>query len=328
MRADRADDVVQQAMFAAWTALLGGAEITELRAWLHRVVHNAALDTVTKRGYDHEEIPDLTIAPALTDELAEGRLDARAALAAIAALPDGQRRALTLTAIEGQSGHDAALAMGMSESAMRQLVYRARSGIRAAVTAITPLPLVTWMVAGGGESATPAAVGLGAASGAATVAKVAAVIGGAAATLGATHALQGHHHARHTRNAPTSQAAMTTADRGRVTGGLAVQQGVADTQLAGGQHPQGGQNGSSQQGSGGNAGQQSGSQNAAGGTGSQQSGAQQQSATTEQTVTGRSGTTNASQQQPSNQGTSGTSSGQSGSDRSPAPQNGQSGNGN
>src|ERR1035437_9713389 len=50
VRADRADDVVQQAMLAAWTALLAGAEITDLRAWLHRVVHHAALDTVTKRG--------------------------------------------------------------------------------------------------------------------------------------------------------------------------------------------------------------------------------------------------------------------------------------
>ncbi len=74
-------------MLAAWTALLGGTEISDLRGWLHRVVHNVALDTVTRRGYDDSVIPDSLIAPARTDELAEGRLSAASALAAIAALP-------------------------------------------------------------------------------------------------------------------------------------------------------------------------------------------------------------------------------------------------
>ncbi len=359
VRPDRADDVVQHAMLAAWNALLAGAEISDLRAWLHRVTRNAALDTINRRGYDDRDIPDSSIAPSRTDELAEGRLSATAALTAVAALPEGQRRALTLTAIEGRSGHDAALEMGISESAMRQLAYRARSAVRAAVTAVTPLPFVDWLVEAGGVSATPA-VGL-AGGAAATVAKVVAVIGVTAATLGATHALQQHHHARHAPNAPTSPTAATPADRGRQVGALGVQQGLADTQFSAGQHPNGGQNGSSQQGSGGNAGQQSGSQNAAGGpggnqgnggaigssqqgsggnagqqsgsqtaargTGGQQSGAQQQSAATGPRVTAPSGPNNGSQPQQSS-GTSGTSLGQSVSDRSSAPQNGQSSNGN
>ncbi len=93
VRADRADDVVQHSMLAAWTAMLDGAEISDLRGWLHRIVHNTALDAVKRRGYDDSEIPDSAISPSRTDELAERRLDASSALAAIAALPESQRRA-------------------------------------------------------------------------------------------------------------------------------------------------------------------------------------------------------------------------------------------
>src|SRR6202011_1090176 len=69
VRPDRADDVVQHAMLAAWSALLAGAEISDLRAWLHRVTHNAALDTINRRGYDDSNIPESSIAPARTEEL-------------------------------------------------------------------------------------------------------------------------------------------------------------------------------------------------------------------------------------------------------------------
>ncbi len=340
VRPDRADDVVQQAMLAAWIALLAGVELSDLRAWLHRVVHNHALDTVNRRGYDDGDIPDSSIAPALTEELAEGRLSAASALAAIAALPESQRRALTLTAIEGRSGHDAALEMGISDSAMRQLVYRARSGVRGALTAVTPVPLINWLVAAAGAPATPAAVGLGAAgAGATTVAKVIAVIGVTAATLGATHALQGHHQRRDTGHTTTSQVQTTTAERGGPADGLGVGQASVNEQptlaannaagqLAGKQHLDGSQHGSSQQGSGNNAGHQSGSQRAAGGVGDQQSGTQQRSGTTQRKASSLSGTNNESQLQQSSPVTGGTSSGQSGANLSLPHQNGQSSNGN
>ncbi len=334
VRADRVDDVVQHAMLAAWTKLLGGAEISDLRAWLHRVVHNAALDTVTRRGYEDGDIPDATIAPARTDELVEGRLSAASALAAIAALPGSQRRALTLTAIEGRSGRDAAMEMGISQSAMRQLVYRARSGVRAGLTAVIPLPLVTRLIAAGGAPPAAATVGLTAAGGAGAIAKVVAVVGVTAVTLGTTHALQGHPQPRHTRKAATSQAATIIAERGP-TAALAAPQASVNQQStpagrdAAGQHGEqhqtgdhsgssaGGQNGSSavgqngasRQGSGNNAVGQSGSQraaggtgNAAGGSGSQQPASQHQPGTTQRIVTAPSGTTHGSESQRSGPG--------------------------
>jgi RNA polymerase sigma factor (sigma-70 family) len=331
VRPDRADDVVQHAMLAAWSALLAGAEISDLRAWLHRVVHNSALDTVSRRGYNDGDIPDSSIAPARTEELAEGRLSAASALAAIAALPESQRRALTLTAIEGRSGHDAALELGISESAIRQLVYRARSGVRGAVTAVIPLQLINWLVAAAGAPATPTAVVLGVAGGgAATVAKVVAVISVTAATVGATQALEGHHQRGHTHVA-TSQAATPTTERGGHASGLGVAQASVNElptsatnnaagQLAGEQRRNGGQIGSSQQDPSNNADHQAGSQRTTGSTGNQQSGTQDQSGAAQQHTTSTpSGTNYGSQPDQGGQGNGGTSS---------APQNGQSSNGN
>jgi RNA polymerase sigma factor (sigma-70 family) len=357
VRPDRVDDVVQHAMLAAWNALLAGAEISDLRAWLHRVTHNAALDTISRRGYDDGEIPASSIAHTRTEELAEGRLSAASTLAALAALPEGQRRALTLTAIEGRSGHDAAVEMGISESAMRQLVYRARSSVRSAVTALTPAPLIDWLVTAAGAPATPAAISLGAAGGGgATIAKIVAVIGVTAATLGATHALKTPHHPRRTRNVPSSQTGTTTADRGRPPGRLRFSINAQLTasanntigQLAAEQHRNGGQTGRSQQASGNNAGDQSRSGNAVGADGSQQSGTQQQSGASQHDLTTPSGANrqsgtqqrsganqhdviaspganSGSQRQQSSQANSGTVSGQSGATESPALTTGQSG---
>lgn len=234
VRPDSAEDVVQQALLAAWSALLVGTDLTDLRAWLHRVVHNAALDTIAKRGYGDSELPDVSPASTLTEDLVEGRLSAVAALAAVAALPEDQRRALTLTAIEGRSGRDAARAMGISESSVRQLSCRARSGVRTAVSVLTPLPLVNWLIESGGASTTPVAVGVGGAGGAATLAKVLTVIGTSSAALGAAQAFRVHDHRPPARHAPASQSrhapglsspppgsvsiAAVPADQGRHTG--------------------------------------------------------------------------------------------------------------
>jgi len=206
VRPDRAEDVVQQAMLSSWSALLDGAEVREVRAWLHRIVHNAALSTITKRGYDEVEIPESTAAPTLTEELAAGRLSVAEALAALARLPESQRAALTLTAVEGHSGSHAAQAMGLSENAFRQLVYRARSSVRSAISTITPLPLLNWAEGGAGA---PEAVGIGLGS-LATTAKIAAAV---IAVTGASIELTARPHTQHHSSATHAQN--TTLQPGR-----------------------------------------------------------------------------------------------------------------
>ncbi|MGI8428032.1 MAG: sigma-70 family RNA polymerase sigma factor [Solirubrobacteraceae bacterium] len=307
VRADRADDVVQHSMLVAWTALLDGAKISDLRGWLHRIVHNAALDAVKRRGYDDSEIPDSAISPARTDELAERRLDAASALAAIAALPKSQRRALTLTAIEGRSGEDAAAEMGISDGAMRQLVYRARSAVRGAMAALIPLPLLSRLIAAGAPpTATAVALGTAAggattAAGGATAAKILAVVAMTATGVGATHALQGHDHPGRTR---TSATATLTAPAERSTPAAPLS---ARARPAGSQHQASAQNGPSQQGSDDHAGQ----------PGTQQHG-----------TSGRSRANGGSGAQQGSQTLRTVPSGQSGATQSPARQDGQSGSGN
>jgi DNA-directed RNA polymerase specialized sigma24 family protein len=50
----RVDDVLQQSLTRAWLALGRGVEVREPRAWLHRIVHNAALNAIrSQRLHSH-----------------------------------------------------------------------------------------------------------------------------------------------------------------------------------------------------------------------------------------------------------------------------------
>jgi RNA polymerase sigma factor (sigma-70 family) len=177
----RAEDALQQALLAAWTALQRGDDVRDLRAWLHRILHNTALNALRVSGYDHEDLREaLSLADAPQEEL-ERRMVMRRTLAGVAALPDRQREALLRTAVEGRSQDEVAAALGLSQGALRQLVHRARTTLRAAATALTPLPLATWL-ATAGERAEPLAgriselaAGAGSAGAGATLAKVGVV---------------------------------------------------------------------------------------------------------------------------------------------------------
>ena len=140
----RAEDVVQQSFLSAWLALQEGTEVRDVRSWLYRIVHNAAVNACKRRGYDHEELrEDLRGGDAPEQEI-ERRLAAREALTQIAALPPMQRQALMGVAVDGDSQHDVARALGVSDTVIRGLVYRARTTLRGALTGLTPAPLATW----------------------------------------------------------------------------------------------------------------------------------------------------------------------------------------
>jgi RNA polymerase sigma factor (sigma-70 family) len=144
----RAEDALQQALVAAWTALQRGDEVRDLRSWLYRIVHNTALNALRGNGYDYDELEDtLRITDAGDDEL-ERRAVVRQTLASLAALPDRQREALLRTAVSGYSQEEVARDLGISDNAMRQLIHRARCSMRAAATAVTPLPLITALASG------------------------------------------------------------------------------------------------------------------------------------------------------------------------------------
>lgn len=211
VRPARVDDALQHTMLSAWSSLLAGNTIDDLRPWLHQIVHNACLNTTRRRGYDDAELPSTAAATALTEDIVQGRLTAGEALTAIAALPPAQRQALTLTAIDGRSARDAAADMGVSENALRQLVYRARSSMREAVSAVTPLPLLLSAAGHAGAGSLGAGAGTvggaglvssaAAAGGGSVAVKTAAIVAIAAGAVGATtlHRDQPPHHAQAAR---------------------------------------------------------------------------------------------------------------------------------
>ncbi len=148
-----------------------------------------ASTSLRQTGYDYDELQEsLRIADAPDDEL-ERRAVVRQTLHGLASLPPRQREALLAIAVEGRSQEEVAGELGLSTGAVRQLVHRARSSLRAAATAVVPLPLVSWVAASGtrGELTTRIAelsAGAGGAGAAAALAKagtVAVIAGGAVA---------------------------------------------------------------------------------------------------------------------------------------------------
>src|SRR6201986_696935 len=152
----RAEDALQQALVAAWTALQRGDEVRGLRAWLYRIVHNMALNQLRLSGYDYAELEDSLRGTDAPQEEMERRAVVRQTLAGLAALPERQGEALMRIAVGGRSQDEVARELGVTEGAVRQLVHRARMTLRAAATAVVPLPLAEWAAAASASTAASA----------------------------------------------------------------------------------------------------------------------------------------------------------------------------
>jgi RNA polymerase sigma factor (sigma-70 family) len=141
----RAEEAVQQAFVAAWMALQRGDEVRHVRGWLHRIVHNAALNAMRGERGDHAELRELLDGAGGPEDELERRELLRDTLANLAALPARQREALLRIAVEGESAEEVGSSLGLTEGAVRQLLYRARTTLRAAATAVTPMPVASWL---------------------------------------------------------------------------------------------------------------------------------------------------------------------------------------
>ncbi|HEX5622066.1 MAG TPA: sigma-70 family RNA polymerase sigma factor, partial [Solirubrobacteraceae bacterium] len=141
----RAEDAVQQAFMAAWAALERGDDVRHLSGWLHRIVHNAALNSLRGERDDWTELREWLEGAGAPDDEVERREMLRDTLANLAALPTRQREALLRIAVEGESAEEVGSSLGLTEGAVRQLLYRARSALRTAATAVTPWPIASWL---------------------------------------------------------------------------------------------------------------------------------------------------------------------------------------
>jgi RNA polymerase sigma factor (sigma-70 family) len=201
--AGRAEDVLQQAFLNAWAALGRGAEVRHLRGWLHQIVRHAAM---ASRTPGEDPLPDTMIDRRDTPGHVEERLLIAQTLENLAALPDHQREAIVKTAMEGRSREEVASSLGVTEGAVRAMLHRARTTLRAAATAVTPLPLAVW-AASAAERGADIAAGGGAAGLAAAAAKAGTVVAvtGAVATTVAGDRLSLVHRHRTPTQGPTAQ---------------------------------------------------------------------------------------------------------------------------
>jgi RNA polymerase sigma-70 factor (ECF subfamily) len=130
-----AEDVAQEALVRFWR---GAAELQlgpgGVRPWLRRVVSNLCIDRIraTQRITVTDEVPEQTVDAGQFHGLAEQELSARVD-AALKALPERQRLALTLFQYEGLSQIEVGQIMGISDEAVESLLGRARRALKAAL---------------------------------------------------------------------------------------------------------------------------------------------------------------------------------------------------
>src|SRR3954468_1120097 len=184
--ATRAEDAVQQAFVSAFDAMRRDDAHIDLRPWLYRIAHNAALNALRDRGLKHAELDEQIDGVERPDQTMERRQGLRDVLGAVQDLPQRQRDAMVLRELEGRSYDEIAGALGVTGGAVRQLLNRARTTLRAGVTAVTPFPMVLRLWSGDGEPTAArvgelvGAGGAGALTVAATALVTGAVVGGAA----------------------------------------------------------------------------------------------------------------------------------------------------
>jgi RNA polymerase sigma factor (sigma-70 family) len=185
----RAEDAVQQAFMNAYAAIKNDERRIDLRPWLYRIAHNAALNVLRAgRGATEEPIDDQIDGVERPDQAFERRERLADVVAAVQALPPRQRDAIVLHELEGRSYEQIATELRVSDGAVRQLLARARTTLRAGATAVVPDWLLVRLAtsADGENVATRIGEAVAAGGGAAVLAKVgAAVVVAGAVAVGA-----------------------------------------------------------------------------------------------------------------------------------------------
>ncbi len=188
------EDVVQESLVRAWTALRDSTGDMHLKAWLYTIVRNRALNA-RRDTRVHEELPAEIDGVRQPSEIVLTNEELDRVVGVVAALPDAQREALVRSALEGHTHEQIAASLGSTEGAVRQLIYRARVAVRHGVGFVLPLPLVALLIEAGagaaGGAAAGAAGGAAVAGGGASLAtKIAAVAAIGAVAIGSGVAIE------------------------------------------------------------------------------------------------------------------------------------------
>lgn len=124
-----ADDAVQEALIAAWSALPGLQDRSRVRAWLVSILSRKATDRIRSRRPSVELDESLEEHSAGPEDraIAASRLDALGDL--LARLPPGQRECWVLKEVGGYSYEEIADELGLTTAIVRGRLARARATV-------------------------------------------------------------------------------------------------------------------------------------------------------------------------------------------------------
>jgi RNA polymerase sigma factor (sigma-70 family) len=189
--ASRAEDVVQAGLMRAHGALLADEREISLRPWLFAIVRNGALNAIRDEPTWSELDSDQQggeQAPAAVEQ----REELEHLVNAICALPEAQRQALVMREMEGVGHADIAAKLHTSPTAVRGLIFRARTTLRNALGALVPLPILRWLLddAAAAAAVTVAGTGTGSALLGGALSKAAVGLTAAVVAVGAGKAIE------------------------------------------------------------------------------------------------------------------------------------------
>jgi len=123
------EDIVQDALARAFYAMSMAAEVPNLRPWLFRIAHNAALDFLKSHGRKYTETSDAIESVAGFEDKPDPAV-VRAAIARFLALPVTQRCAVILKDVLDHSLEETAETMGTTVPAVKAALVRGRAKLR------------------------------------------------------------------------------------------------------------------------------------------------------------------------------------------------------
>jgi RNA polymerase sigma factor (sigma-70 family) len=193
----RSEDVLQDAFSKALPALCRDEAQIDLRPWLFRIVRNTALNELRDNPPSPELLAETIGGSGNPAEELERREQLAELIRRLRALPERPRAAIVMRELEGLGHAEIAAALGLSDGAARQAIYRARQALRNAAGLALPVPLLKALMGGAGPAsaelasgAGTAGIGAGGAAGAGVALKATAATVLVAGAVGAGAALQ------------------------------------------------------------------------------------------------------------------------------------------
>lgn len=120
-----AEDLVSETFLRAWLAP-AKTRLPTVKSYLFTIARNLYLTTLRKRSREMELPESLPDGAAASDEMVAGREELRAVAADLARLPELDRAALLLRALDGMPYEEIAAALGLTVAAAKVKVHRAR----------------------------------------------------------------------------------------------------------------------------------------------------------------------------------------------------------